>query len=54
MAWTLSQREEMARLKVAVWDEDLRGVGVSLLRERFSATGSGRLLTRVLIRNLVL
>ncbi len=54
MAWTLSQREEMARLKVEVWDEDLRGVGVSLLRERFSATGSGRLLTRVLIRNLVL
>lgn len=53
VAWTKEQKQALEQLRVQDHDSDLRFWPVEELREAFAAASSGRLLTRVLVRNLV-
>ena len=53
MVWSREQKRALKRLRVQDFDSDLRFWSSEKLRGVFAAASSGRVLTRVLVRNLI-
>ena len=53
--WRLStaQEKELRKLKIRAYDKDLRYLSADELRHQFGAKSSGRIMVRVLVRNLL-